>query len=223
MSKPAKNISDLAALRTANTFNDLARRAATKGSEMLALIWEAGKVAKAAKNSLPHGEWMKFVEQHYEVDHRSVTRWIQFHEAVPEAKLDTVSNLTEGIKMLDPPKIKEPSSDKGKPGGEVTASLSDNPVEDAPVSSSTAADTESARDPEPETGGEDRSQTEVAHPADLKQDPEQEFRTQRSKTVKTVEALMRAFDDLNRLRKNKAHESMINDCKRQLQTAKNWQ
>lgn len=81
---------------------------------------------------------------------------------------------------------------------------------------------ESARDQEPEEGGEDRSQAEVAPPADSS-DPEKDFRTQQSKTVKTVEALMRAFDDLQRLRKHKAHTNAITACKNLLQTAKNWQ
>lgn len=85
---------------------------------------------------------------------------------------------------------------------------------------------ESARDPKPETGGgESRRQTEVAPPADSasKPDPEKQFREQRSKTVKTVEALMRAFDDLHRLRKHKAHAGAINACRNLLQTAKTWQ
>lgn len=53
-------------------------------------------------------------------------------------------------------------------------------------------------------------------------DPEKEFRTLRSKTVKTVEALMRCFDDLNRIRKHKQHEALISGCKGMLKTTKNW-
>ncbi|HUS40469.1 MAG TPA: hypothetical protein VMX74_13535, partial [Pirellulales bacterium] len=47
------------------TFNDLAGRAAAKGSETMALIWKAGEIAKEAKESLVHGEWEAFVENNY--------------------------------------------------------------------------------------------------------------------------------------------------------------
>jgi len=47
--------------------------------------------------------------------------------------------------------------------------------------------------------------------------------TQRSKTVKTVEALMRAFGDLNRLLpKPKDHDEAIGHCKRLWKIAKEW-
>lgn len=45
---------------------------------------------------------------------------------------------------------------------------------------------------------------------------------QRSKTVKTVEALMRAFDDLNLLLPKPAHGPAIASCKSLLSTAKGW-
>lgn len=45
---------------------------------------------------------------------------------------------------------------------------------------------------------------------------------QKSKTVKTVEALMRAFDDLAVLHPKKEQNEAINHCKRLLQLAKEW-
>jgi len=47
-------------------------------------------------------------------------------------------------------------------------------------------------------------------------------RLQRSKTVKTIEALMRAFDDLNRLEANGYHQDVIDDCRRLLKIAREW-
>lgn len=45
---------------------------------------------------------------------------------------------------------------------------------------------------------------------------------QRSKTVKTAEALMRAFDDLNTLCANTKHGEAISGCKALLKLAKGW-
>ena len=47
-------------------------------------------------------------------------------------------------------------------------------------------------------------------------------KTQRQKTVKTVEALMRAFDDLNLLLAKRDHDAAINSCKALLKLAKEW-
>ncbi len=110
----ADSKTELVALSTVKAFNNLVHQAATKGSETLALMWKAGEVAKNAKAALPHGRWGPFVEQYYDVNHRSVTRWIKFHESVPEIKLDTVSNLTAGIKMLDLPKGTTQSGEEGR-------------------------------------------------------------------------------------------------------------
>jgi hypothetical protein len=46
---------------------------------------------------------------------------------------------------------------------------------------------------------------------------------QRQKTVKTCEALMRAFCDLNRLSSNRAHKGCIESCKGLLKIAKEWE
>jgi uncharacterized ParB-like nuclease family protein len=51
---------------------------------------------------------------------------------------------------------------------------------------------------------------------------EDRISTQRSKTIKTVEALMRAFDDLNLLLAKPEHKEAIATCKVLLKTAKGW-
>lgn len=54
-------------------------------------------------------------------------------------------------------------------------------------------------------------------------DPDEDrIGTQRSKTVKTVEALMRAFDDLHLLLPRSEHGDVITQCKSLLKTAKAW-
>lgn len=51
---------------------------------------------------------------------------------------------------------------------------------------------------------------------------EDRVKTQRSKTVKTAEALMRAFDDLHDMRPNGKHDQAIAGCKTLLSIAKGW-
>jgi len=48
------------------------------------------------------------------------------------------------------------------------------------------------------------------------------LKTQRQKTVKTAEALMRAFDDLQCMKARKEHAKVIVDCKGLLKIAKGW-
>ena len=52
--------------------------------------------------------------------------------------------------------------------------------------------------------------------------PEEELKIQKSKTIKTAEALVRAFDDLNELRKSSVHERTITECQNLIIRAKNW-
>lgn len=51
---------------------------------------------------------------------------------------------------------------------------------------------------------------------------EDRLTTQRQKTVKTAEALMRAFDDLQHMHPRSEHAEAIEGCKRLLTTAKGW-
>ena len=51
---------------------------------------------------------------------------------------------------------------------------------------------------------------------------EQRMQIQRQKTVKTIEALMRAFDDLQRMKTRREHKQVIDTCKSLLKTAQEW-
>ncbi len=131
---------ELQAISTVKTFNDLAHRAANKGSETLALIWKAGETAKKAKSAIPHGGWLKFVEQYYDVSHDTVNRWVKFCETVPESKLRNVRNLTAGIKMLDPPKSPTSTSASAPGHGAKTHHLASTDSCDADPSADTGED-----------------------------------------------------------------------------------
>lgn len=51
---------------------------------------------------------------------------------------------------------------------------------------------------------------------------EERLQTQRQKTVKTVEALMRAFDDLQAMKAKREHAAAIESCKALLKVARGW-
>ena len=133
MAKKPSLSNELMALKTVKSFNDLAKRAEDKAVDSLTLAWKAGELAQTAKDSMPHGEWMKFVETHYIVDHKTVTRWMQFHTNVPESKLGTVPNLAAGTKMLEAPKPpkkrkkKPPVADSEPSGDDSTDSTTEAP------------------------------------------------------------------------------------------------
>lgn len=212
---------ELTALATVKGFNDLAKRAADKASETLSLIWKAGETAKKAKDILSHGEWMNFVETHYIVDHRTVNRWMQFRENVSESKLDTVSNLTAGIKMLEAPKPKKKRKSKPPESGD------DHIEEEAPVTDVEEPGTGECPNCGKSKWTEDEDGFDCAgcrHPwGECVGDRDEKlFRTQRSKTVKTAEALIRAFADLNRISARADYKEMIASCRQFIGIAKGW-
>ncbi len=239
------------ALSTKKTFNDLVRRAAAKGAETLSLIWKAGETAKKAKDAIPHGEWMGFVETHYDVNHRSVTRWIAFHESVQESKLDTVSNLTAGIKMIEPPKAPKNtprqgaasagvSTDSQPTNSEASDSPQNAPQPDVPNdppkppkgsqrASSGRGSTDLGKCPnclgkkwDEDDDGYSCAKCRHPHGEPAGDVDESNVKKQRALTIKHVEATMRAFDDLQSLAGNGKHGEAIKHCKAALSIAKEW-
>lgn len=129
-------------------------------------------------------------------------------------------------------KHKESSGEKVKPSG--------------PASTEAAADSEdppdveeedSARESRPENGASDRSHTVTSPAAESDSedpppakngkagkphDPDEVFKTEKSRAVKTAEALIRCFDDLHELKHNPKHDSVVATCKSLLAAAKAW-
>lgn len=165
--------------------------------------------------------------------------------STPKVALDKaieIANSGKGLSKKEAIELIESCSDKGEPGGEDVASIDRAHVADGPASSATAAETgqyyccsaefgehepscpnyteESDGEPNPGTEVPERSHTGNAPPADS---DDKEFRTQKSKTGKTVEALMRCFDDLNRLRRRDDDiDWALTRCRELLQSARNW-
>ncbi len=222
---------ELTALKTVKSFNDLAQRAADKASDSLTLAWKAGELAQEAKATMKHGEWVKFVGRHYVVGHSTVTRWMQFHANVPESKLCTVHNLAAGIKMLEPPKkrkkrkSKPPGAGSGTSGGDSTDSTTE-----APEVAVTIAD-------EPGTGkcpncgklkwDEDEdgfSCKACMHPwGEPAGDPDvKPFKLQKKATVSYLDYAQRAVNDLNDLKSNPKRDEIIKHIQAALKIVKEW-
>lgn len=121
------------------------------------------------------------------------------------------------------------SSDQGKPGGvDLPPSSENGPAADGPASSAAAAPTEKC----PNCAGTKWSEdddgwacSKCSHPygepaGDV---DEKSITDQRQKTVKTMEAALRAFDDLHGLDpRPQQHKLAISSCKNALAVAKEW-
>lgn len=71
--------------------------------------------------------------------------------------------------------------------------------------------------------GKRSSRPPSREPGDESETEPQSFKIQRSKTIKTVEALMRAFDDLHGMQSHRMqHAEAIASCKILLKMAKDW-
>lgn len=124
----------------------------------------------------------------------------------------------------------KPISDKGKPGG---ATIADNspPASSGPASGKAADSNGKDFGKCPNCGGSKWAVDEFGpacakchHPhGEPVGDPdEQRVKDKRARTIKTCEALMREFDDLNRMVPRQEHVEAIASCKFLLKTARAW-
>ena len=243
---------ELLALGTVESFNDLAKRARSKGSELLQIIWKAGETAKKAKEAIGHGGWEQFVETHYEVTPRTVSAWIRFHQSYREADLNELPNLTAALQMAkdkqQPPDGKSEVTSDLETGpypppavegellepvdeGEEEATGTDSPQETTPRPPRNGTDQPGDLGKCPNCAGEKWDQDDFGWVCSKCHHPHGEpagdvdadrLATQRSKTIKTAEALMRAFDDLHHMCPHDRHENTIVTCKVLIEAAREW-
>ncbi len=231
MAKKPSLSNELVALKTVKSFNDLAKRAEDKAVDSLTLAWKAGELAQEAKESLDHGEWMTFVETHYIVDHKTVTRWMQFHTNVPESKLGTVPNLAAGTKMLEAPKPpkkrkkKPPVADSEPSGDDSTGSTTEAP--EAPGVDVEAPGTGKCPNCQKSKWEEDedgfwcvkckQSWGEPAGDVDDKQ-----FKLQQKKVKSYLDTAQREVDDLNDMKSNPERNAAIKHIQAAIQIVEDW-
>lgn len=91
--------------------------------------------------------------------------------------------------------------------------IDDSHDADAGEDSGTDSGTDGQHDPPP--GSTDTS-------GEPSKDKPEDFEVLRSRAVKTAEALVRAFDALNRQKRRKDHEDIIESCQKFIGLARNW-
>lgn len=203
---------------------------------------ETGKELLAAKQTIPHGSWESECERLFDGSVRTAQSYMQFAkhvESLPKAQSSAVlmleSSLSGAAKEAKrlaaptPPKPpragpSQPSTNHNKPGAQPTPTGSANPPANSPVKQDygkcpNCAGTKWDEDED----GVSCVKCHHPHGEPLGDVDDDRLKTQRQKTVKTVEALMRAFDDLQVMLGRKAlHDESISACKRLLTIAKGW-
>lgn len=120
-------------------------------------------------------------------------------------------------------KSKEGKAEAGNPVSETAAGVASDPEADR-----RAAIMGAQRITEREPGDESEVEDESPPPRNSQNDSKasddsaDRFKIQRSRTIKTAEALLRAFDDLQELKRNRYHSKSIDMVKQLIATAKEW-
>ena len=195
---------------------------------------ETGQELLAAKSTLPHKKWEGECERLFDGSLRTAQFYMQFSRdmgsiksAARSAVLMLEGTLDGAAKAARKAAIAAGGKKPPKPAS-TPPDAGPIDVESEPVSEPTEPDygkcpncAGSKWDDEDE---DDVSCAKCHHPhgepaGDADED---RIKTQRQKTVKTAEALMRAFDDLHTMKAKPDHEQAIADCKRLLAVAEGW-
>lgn len=201
---------------------------------------ETGQELLLAKTAVPHGSWEKECERLFDGSLRNAQFYMQFAKnmmALPKAQgsaLLFLETTLEGAAKAardaargeQPPKPEPEPEDEPEQESEAELEPDSDETED-----------EQPPPPAPDYGkcpncqgthwdedDEGVSCAKCHHPhgepaGDV---DDKQLGIQRSKVVKTVEALMRAFDDLQAMRAKSEHDAAIDGCKALLKLAKNW-
>ena len=216
---------------------------------------EAGEELLAAKAGVPHGRWEEECKRIFDGSLRTAQFYMQFTRhvsALPKAQKyavllleGTLDGAAKAAKKAIDPKPKKPPAPAPPPPSQGD----EEHVEDAPESPETPAEPEGVDYGKcPNCGGPDWDEDDEGvscskchHPhGEPAGDPDEDrLKTQRQKTVKTGEALMRAFDDLQGMWARPEHTGptkwtaeevhatladmgVISACKGLLKIAKGW-
>ena len=105
---------ELAALSTVGEFNAHHDAAVKSAADAVDNALAAGRIALAAKASIPHGEWEAFADQYYECGLRTTQRYMKAAkgiDALPKTtrmsflkSVDSMAKLTDSLNPPKPPK-----------------------------------------------------------------------------------------------------------------------
>lgn len=192
---------------------------------------ETGQELLAAKKTVPHGRWETECKRLFDGSLRTAQFYMAFTRDFGKLKSAQKSALLMLEGTLDGAAKAAKKASKPKPSPPKRQPDPDEPI-DVDSESVDAPET-----PKPDYGkcpscagakwveGEEgvscaRCNQPHGEPAgDIDED---RLKIQRQKTVKTGEALMRAFDDLNTMRARSEYSGAIKTCKGLLKTAREW-
>lgn len=206
---------------------------------------KCGELLTEAKAKLEHGNFGGFVEQYFEFSHKTACSYMKLHkdlDALPKltrASILKSADSISGIQKLLPAPEKKTKPGKGGSGagsapgkGGKAAPKPDTPDTETPtgVDEPPAPGMDSPDGPEkcPNCGGANYDRDEDGSYCQDCKEPladagDEKVKTQRQKTVKTCEALGRAFDDMDTmLPKPTKHAESEVGVKALLKLAKGW-
>ena len=234
----------------ANEINDLHDRAIEAATTAIEHARACGELLNQVKARLGHGNFLPWLEENCRVKPRQAQKFMKLARegAAIEAKCASNAHLTidSVLRLLDsgerltqqeatktaglttltaqqivaerrqpdpPPAAGDPFDEDADPFGEGWDGEEEGRTE------SDGQDVQQELPPRPPRKGKDKS----GGGSKKERTPAEEFQIQRSKTIKTAEALQRAFDDLNRLRKRPEwHETAAAECDSLLIKARSW-
>lgn len=212
---------------------------------------ETGQELIAAKKLIPHGRWETECKRLFDPSLRTAQFYIQFTKdfsALPKAQQSallflegSLDGAAKAAKKAAKPKPPKPAPEPNEP-----IDVDSEPVADQKVCHDCKGEDfhadgtcRSCPRPEPEDLGKcpncacskwEKDEAGVScvkchhpHGEPAGDADEDRIKTQRQKTQKTAEALMRAFDDLQCMKAKAVHREAIGACKGLLKIAKEWQ
>lgn len=238
---------ELKAVSLKGEINANHRECLRAGNETIQHAVAAGELLLKVKSLVPHGEFKKWVEQFCDFSYDVANGYMSLQRKLASLSkmeraplLNTASSITSLQKLLKP-KENSKSSPRSSPtsGFSTSAETAEKPAADEPESEpEIKAETEQEPEAEPEPDKcpnccgtkwkEDEDGKFCAkcnHPygepaGDV---DDKRIGDMRSKTIKTVEAAIRAFDDLHTLKpKSAEHKEAVAGCKVLLKLARAW-
>lgn len=221
---------ELIALSLRSEINANHREAIKTATDTIGYATKAGELLVQVKSLLPHGGFEKWISQNCDFSYDVASGYMRLHKRlegkskVVRAQLLTDARSVTNLQNLLKPEENTTSPPKNRPpSGSATSGKSapkDEP-KDKPKDYGKCPNCAGTKWSEDEEGV---SCAKCHHPhgepaGDV---DDKQVSIQRSKTIKTVEALMRAFDDLQTICANGHHDAAIEGCKALLRMARAW-
>ena len=192
---------------------------------------ETGECLVAAKLTIPHGGWEKECERLFDGSLRTAQFYMAFAKdfgklksAQKSALLMLEGTLDGAAKAAKKAAKPSPSPPKPQPAPDEPIDVDSEPVDVPETPKPNYGKCPVCANAKWEDTDDGVCCTTCHHPhgepaGDADED---RLKTQRQKTVKTLEAAMRAFDDLQTMRAKPQHKEAVAGCKRLLAIAKSW-